>query len=836
MDKPLLRLKTGRALRRQPGSSQYPPSPEAFNLSRQIREIGPKFDQLATLMDASNSGLEVRPDATALAPERLLVFEVRGAISSFANAIRNVPGLELIDEEAFPEDDDDKNPAAYLLVPNDVALRQILSLWRRWLEDRRMATGFTPWRDVFDTLRDIRAWGPQDRITDPERRILSEEIQGLYDDDLVPVEIELVFRRNGEGPEASVSQSIIQAGGRVVSRARIEDIAYHAILAELPVRAIRSIIELSQDSIGGLEPIQHIRPQSLATGGVGSEIEAATTENAEGHFGEPILALVDGVPVQRHPWLAQHVIVDDVFELEPSTPVDGRSHGTAMASLIVHGDQNNNETPILRKIVSVPVLGKDDQFPPNRLVVDLVYQAIIALREGSEPSGRYVTIVNISLGNKRRQFHGQLSPWARLLDRLSYRLGILFLVSAGNITDEFSVVGFGTRTAFEDASELERSSATLKSMDALKAERRLLSPGETVNGLTIGARNFDWVPIAERGSASVNIEPYAGLVLANPSSAMGPGFAKSVKPDLLYPGSRELLNVVGSGGGALQLRPPPRAIRASGLKVAAPPRAGIEAALGYTNGTSAAAALASRTAHRIHDALEFEYGQEFLELSSLQRATLLKALLVHPATWHEQSAALIKKTVGPSDGKQHVKQKDNIRRFLGYGSYDLDDAVSCASDRATFWAIGEIGPDQVVPVTVPVPTAFGGKALHHSVSATLAWMTPVNAGRQGYRAVRLRLKEPDWLGSLALKGSSYQPDQNQMNRGTIASRRWSGENAAVVGTNDTIDFEVSRMPNTGAEASGLITFALAVTIAMPTVNEIYEQVKDRVRPELRQRI
>tara|TARA_R110002049_G_scaffold78122_5_gene199272 strand:+ start:1936 stop:4410 length:2475 start_codon:yes stop_codon:yes gene_type:complete len=822
--------------KKQPGKSQYVPAPEAFGVDTQVRRIGPKFDRLAALMDASSGGLELRPDPTALAPERLLVFEVRGSVLSFANAIRKVPGLELIDEEAFPEDNDDKNPAAYLLVPNDAALRQVLSLWRRWVGGQSMATGFTPWREVFSLLRDIRTWGPQDRISESERDILDDEIQGRDDTYLVPVEIELVFRRNGDWPEASVSQSIIDVGGRVVSRARIDEIAYHAILAELPVQAIRAIIELRQESIGGLDPIQHIRPQSLATGLGISEVEAAIRQNSDGEFGEPILALIDGVPVQRHPWLAQHIIVDDVFDLEPSTPVDGRSHGTAMASLIVHGDHNNSEAPIRRKVIAVPVLGKDDQFPPNQLVVDLLYRAILSLRNGPEATGRFVTIVNISLGNRRRQFHGQLSPWARLLDRLAYRLGILFLVSAGNITDEFSLIGFSTRTEFEDAKELERSAATIKSVDALKAERRLLSPGETVNGITIGSRNFDWVPLADRGSASVNIEPYAGLTLANPSSAMGPGFAKSVKPDLLYPGSRELLNVVGSGGGTLQLKPPQRAIRASGLKVAVPPRGGLEAALGFTNGTSAAAALASRTAHRIHDALEYEYGQEFLELSSLQRATLLKALLVHPAAWDEESAALIRQTVGPSDGRQHVKQKDNIRRFLGYGSYDLDDAVSCATDRATFWAIGEVGPDQVVPLPVPIPSAFGGKALHHSVSATLAWMTPVNSGRQAYRAVRLKLTEPTWLGSLAVGNCSDQPDQNQMNRGTIASRRWSGDNAAVVGDSDTVDFEVSRLPDTGSEAFGPITFSLVVTISMPTVNEIYQQVKERVRPVLRQRI
>ncbi len=785
-------------------------------------------------MDRPDGGLELRSDPTALAPERLLVFEVRGSVSNFVNAIRNVPGLELIDEETLPSDDD-VSPAAYLVVPNDAALRQVAGLWSRWVSGRSMAKGFTPWHHVFDTLRDVRAWGPQDRVSEAERNILKEEIYGRHESELVPLEIELIFRRDGDATEAQVSRAIAECGGRIVSRARIADIAYHAILSELPVSAIQEIIDLDNDGISGLEPIQNIRPQSLASQDAASDVEQSSAHEGNGVPGEPILALIDGVPIQRHPLLAEHVIVEDVFELEGATPIESRVHGTAMASLIVHGDRNNSELPLPRKIVSVPVMGRNDEFPSGRLIVDLIYQAIMSLKDGELASAPHVTIVNISLGNKRRPFHGTLSPWARLLDRLAYRFGILFLVSAGNVTDSFPVDGFERRIDFEDASDADRSFATIRSIDSLKTERRLFSPAESVNGITIGAGNFDWVPMHLRRTAAVNIDPYAGLSIANPSSAMGPGFGKSVKPELIYPGARELLSV-SSDGDILIARPPGNASRAAGLKVAAPPRIGVEAAEGYSNGTSAATALASRTAHRIHDALEVEYGAEFLGLSGNQRAAILKALLVHPATWNEPTAALIKEVVGPRDGRQHVKQKDNIRRFLGYGTYNPDDAVACAADRATFWATGEIGPGQNIPISVPIPSAYGGKAQPHSFSASLAWMTPVNSGRQGYRAVRLKMVEPGWLGELALKGNSDQPDQNQMSRGTVASRTWSGDQAAVVGENDSVNFEIVRMPDMGAQAEGQVTFGFAATILMPNVNEIYEQVRERVRPRLLPRV
>ena len=113
----------------------------------------------------------MRADATAIAPERLLVFEVRGAIQSFINAIRNIPSLEFIDEEELDEDQNDKNPNMYLVVPDGTALTQIVSLWKRWQNDQ-LVRSETVWREVFETLRDIRPWGPNDRVGDAERDII----------------------------------------------------------------------------------------------------------------------------------------------------------------------------------------------------------------------------------------------------------------------------------------------------------------------------------------------------------------------------------------------------------------------------------------------------------------------------------------------------------------------------------------------------------------------------------------------------------------------------------------------------------------------------------------
>jgi hypothetical protein len=828
--KPLLRLTPQPERPRAVGAPRNRPRPEAFSTARQAERIGPKFERLAEVLSRGAGALELRADATALAPERLLVFEVRGTIGTFADAVRRVPGLELVDEEEIQSDEQDKQPIVYLMVPDLAALRNIESLWRRWRAGH-LVRGETAWSDLFERLRDLRPWGPADRVQPYEANTLAAEIGGLEEDEFVRLEIELVFRAD-EAAAAENGETVIAAvgahGGRLVSQVRIADIAYHALLVDLPVRAVRQIIRQAPDGIAGLESVMYIRPQSVATGiEVDDPLQPDLVAIAPRALGEPILALLDGVPVANHRLLADHVRIDDPFDLVPDALVTQRRHGTAMASLIVHGDRNRIEPSLPRQIHVVPVMGKGDAFPRDRLVIDIIFLAVTRLR-ATAPS---VLIVNLSLGNARRPFHGQLSAWARLIDRLAQRFGLLFIVSAGNQAEQFGVTAYPTSLAYEAAAGLDRATATVAALHNIAADRRLLSPAETVNGVTVGACNDDAVSPADRALARALIDPFPDHRSANPSSSLGPGFANAVKPDILMPGAREHLQVVRSHD-YIDVRPS-RPSRGAGLRVAAPPANGRENLDGYTNGTSAAAALASRTCHRIHDALEATYGAEFLGLPSINRAVLLKALLVHPARWPDEMAKLIRRTTGPAGSGQASRQKDNIRRFLGYGCVDADDAVACASDRATFFATGMLQRDRTATIAVPVPAAIGGQARPHLLAATLAWFTPVSPGRKNYRSCRLKILEPTEIGALRVAAHSNQPDGNQTNRGTVFTRCWSGESAPIVGPDMKIALQVQRDPDQAALVDEPIIYGLAVTLAMPGELRIYEQVRARITPPIR---
>lgn len=788
-------------------------------------------------------GLALRRDPLALAPERLLVFEIRGDVANFSSAVQRVQGLEWVDEEELAEDEFDTKPVAYLMVPDSRALKELVSLWARWQNGERLGTGFAPWEGVFSLLRDLRAWGPSDRVDPRDAEEIRDELASAEGDIAVRLEVELVFRSNerhaGEA-EASLRQVVEASGGSVIAASRIAAIAYHATLVELPNTAVRQILDLATDSIAGVDSVMHIRPQSLATELALAEVESSSEhQNVDvGPLREPILGLLDGVPVAAHALLRGHLIVDDVVGLEERAQVQDRAHGTAMASLIVHGDRNADGPPLPRRVHVVPVVapvgGGTETFPDDRLIVDVVYQAILAMRDGEEPAAPNVIIVNLSLGNRRKRFHSQMSAWARLLDFLAYKYGILFVVSAGNVLESFGLDQFGTLTEFEDSDPDVRANAVVEAIGNVIGERKIISPAESVNAVTVGASNQNSVPDRQRRSAAVLVDPYLEVLISNPSSALGPGFGNSVKPDILLPGGRERLSVIRSGNGRIELRPGPAGI-ATGLRVAAPPRGGQENAEGYTAGTSAAAAIASRTSHRIHDALEREYGEAFTGLPASHRASLLKALLCHTASWPQATADLIVNCLGPHDPRQYVRRKDNVRRFIGYGIVDPDSAAYCADDRATFWATGELRANEVVIVPVPIPAAMGGQAVPHEVRATVAWISPVRSGSKAYRSVRLTLLEPkDVLPSLGIAACSSQPDSNQIKRGTLLSRRWVGERAAAVSDDMLLRLKIQREPDAvGSPIDEPIPFGIAVTLSMPGVNGIYAEVRERLRPRAR---
>lgn len=784
------------------------------------------MQRLAQAFAEGRDPLELRADPAGLAPERLLVFELTTDVQNFARAAAQIPGLEFIGAEDLEPDEFDKNPALYLMIPDAAALQQMVGLWNRFREGQTFPDGFAPWRDLFAQLRDIRPWGPRDRVSDSDLSVLTQERRD--ERGMVRIELELVYRPETAAVEQDARSALRSSGGEVISHTRIDGAKYHALLVDVPHEELQRVLARGHEGLVAAESVMHIRPQSTAHLTVFEGQEPSPAPAVPLPTGDPIVAIFDAVPLSGHPCLSGRLSVDDPFHLEPLA-VGARLHGTAMASAVIHGDLAAPPLPPLeRRVFFVNVMfapqgpDQDERFP-DRLPADLFHEAVLRLKAGDDPLAPSVIVINASLGDRNKPFTGRMSGWARVVDYLAHTFGLLFIISAGNHFDDLVTDGMNT-TDFEALDAVEKAKVALRASGATIGQHRILAPAESINALTVGALHSDSVPAGVLPASTFDVWQNTGLCTV--SSGLGPGLGNAVKPDVLAPGGRHHVRLLPTTTGHA-LRPiGKQSTLLGGIVVAAPPGP-TDINPDRTNrtvGTSVAAALVTGIAARAHEALEAAY-DDFSSIAGAQRAVLLKALLVHCARW-TSARDLIVEILGPADGKQHVRQKDNVRRYLGYGAIDPNIVLDCASDRATLWAVGRLQKEESHSFSVPLPTVMSGKPQPHEFSATLAWLAPPRVGAANYRGVRLRLVEPTNSATLfAVKAAGEQPDTNQAHRGTVIHRRWAGEKAAVLATDSAFEVMIQRQPD---EMDDLAPYALVVTVAMPGVAGVYAEVRNRI--------
>jgi hypothetical protein len=663
-------------------------------------------------------------------------------------------------------------------------------------------------------------------VTDDDLSVLVREAEGVAAK--VRIEIELVFRSPAAGVSARVKEKVTASGGEIISESRIDGALYHALLVDVPPNELKLIVERAASGLAGIEDILHIRPQSLVHVTAFEDTQPADSLAALPAL-PPIAAVLDAVPIAQHPFLAGRLSVDDPFTLEPQA-VGRRFHGTAMASVVIYGDRGGPALSPLRRLVHfVNVMyapgGLNDQERfPDKLPADIFHEALLRMKEGANATAPSVIVINASLGDENKPFHGRISGWARVVDYLSHRYGVLFVISAGNHrsaleTEDMGVIGF------EACNDSEKALVALRAAAKQLHTRRILAPAESINGLTVGAHHSDhFPPVAHLPANTFDVWKNTGM--STVCSGLGPGFGNSVKPDVLAPGGRHHVSLMASGHGHKLTPLSTNAATVGGVAVAAPPST---ASVGLNNtaralGTSVSAALITGIAARAHEELEDAY-PDFGNFPDGQRAALLKALVVHCARWTSAST-LISSTLGPHDSHKSAARKDNIRRFMGYGLADGQAILDCATDRATLWSVGQLDKEQSHTYLVPLPPVMSGKTKPHEVIATVAWFAPPRVGTTSYRGIRLKLLEPkDSMDVLAVSSHSGQPDANQTHRGTVIHRRWSGEKAAALGASSVFQLTLQRELDRVDE---IAPYGIVITVTMPGVAGIYTQIRDRV--------
>ncbi len=526
-------------------------------------------------------------------------------------------------------------------------------------------------------------------------------------------------------------------------------------------------------------------------------------------------------------------MLDDPDDLQAGALVNRRFHGTAMASLILHGDLNAPEPPLtrplyVRPVMLAPVESAYEHTPRDRLLIDTLYRAIVRIKGTAVEPGVAPTVflVNVSLGDPNRPFANLVSPLARLLDYLAVKYNITFLVSAGNIRNELALPDFSQWGEFEAASPEARERAVLTALFAAKHERSLLSPAEAVNVLTIGAQHSD--NVANRVGARTAVDPFDDPALPNTSCAIGLGYRRAVKPDLFLPAGCEHVRMAAGGAGVRIRFGSPQ--RMYGLDAAAPDSAnqGRLNRTAYSDGTSAATALATRAAHRIFDSLMDRDGGSLLADIPLEYyAVVVKTLLVHSARWNEKGD-LIKELCGPNEPARWAERTANATRFLGFGVPDIGRILDCAENQATLVGYGALQPDHAHNYRIPLPPSLEGVTVPREVAITVTWFTPVHPGHQSYRTVRLEADAVQAMEAIGVGRFKDQPTDHSIKKGTVFHERLFGERAVPFIDDGHLSVRVWCKDDAG-NSGNAVRYAIAVTIEAGMPLRIYEEVRERLR-------
>ncbi|MFO6453034.1 MULTISPECIES: S8 family peptidase [unclassified Aeromicrobium] len=789
---------------------------EVPSRASQGQRLGSRFTDLD---NAFSEQATLSQSLGASEPQLVVVFEAIDEREDLSDvAVR--AGLEILIDVARDYEPDSDFPRTtknqdlpvggclHAVCVSEEAKANVLRQWRKWQDTGKVDTGYAPLRRLFEHLKDVRPWGPADRVRAGD---VAEALKGMLPGDHT-IEIELWYRRAETArhqAEADVTALIELGGGRVISAAQIADVGYHGMKCTVPLDVLQALASGDYDALTAVKSahVMYLRVSSQSYS-ISDEVAPSGTSTAAPPTGDPVLCVLDGVPVANHALLRDRIIVTDPDDLAAETVVDTglRRHGTAMASVCVWGDLSLNEAPATRPVLVRPILtpaqdtlGKWEELPSAELAPDLMRRVFRELFEGdgfTDATAPSVVVVNLSVGDPAAPFDGVVSSWARTLDWLSVRYGVVIIVSSGN--HGTLTVPDGT-DALVDLTGADRAAAVNSHVAHTNPRRSLLAPADAINAVTVGALNDDGagdVPVT-----GYQFDPADGTLIVSPTSGLGSGHHRSVKPDVIAPGgrSRFMLPMV---GGATEIHPATQSALGPGIKVAA--AAGGEA---FTVGTSPAAASVSRAAARAVDTVLDLAGRN---LTRSELAVATKAMVTH--------AARVPDDLIVHDGLRHAAH--------GYGILARHLADGCDPNEASILFVGNIGENEARTLALPLPNGLQARGVKR-VTATLAWLSPVNWRHRQYRRAVLEFSKPKGLSNL---GTALGAVGDKPKRGTLQHVEWEVVPAVGVGQGTDLELTVNCKGQAGGLRGERVDFGVVLSLwVAPELNvDVYAQVQQQV--------
>lgn len=598
------------------------------------------------------------------------VFKVRAA-SRVAESGWSGRGLELLGEST--------EGWTYFVLTSDPAGTQLASDIARYASAPDEEGAKADLSSVFGLIEEVRPYGREDR-QGPGLDGLDLEVPALVDVELWPSP----DRQEATRRLAEVAAVLEQTRGEIlvqdarpqfsVARARVNEQGLDALLDLPVVERVRTPPEPF------IEPSDWLRAQV-------DDLEILTEDS------EPVGVIDDGI-IGNHP-LLQGVLLaaisvpdDSYFSAPPG------SHGTMVAGLAAYADfaapLRDGTALVAKPIYGARVLEPHPTHPGRTRFPDAVLEHVATEEAIRRLHASGVRVFNLSITDEFAYSGPHVSIWTESIDALVRELGIVVVVSAGNVP---AILGGQA----PDGSDYRRGYPAY----CLTPDARIAEPGVAALALTVGSVARSAGPATPAGVSHAGSRGIAEVGEVSPFSRTGPGFSDSgaVKPDVVDFGGNWVLTDTGS----LEVNNP-------GVSVVALSADPGRRLFTIGNGTSYSAPRVARLAADV---------------------------------WHRYpsaSANLIRALVAISgrtpDGVRPADAGDRLKAF-GHGRPAVERASESGGNRTVLVYEGVVCTDDALVHAIPIPEEFARGRSPRRIRVALAFDPPVRRQRREYLAGRL---------------------------------------------------------------------------------------------------
>jgi hypothetical protein len=656
-------------------------------------------------------------------------------------------------------------------------------------------------QQVFFALRGIDGWRPQDRMgwalrTEgfPEQETFNLDIE-LWPLEDNPPEREALWRAFEEWlAEKDIAKlDSVKQPGLTLFRVRCDRKQAESLLHHRDVRTVdlppRYGIEL------------HLRVTDIQDLG---DIPGPP-ENA------PAVTVLDSGMATGHPLLAP-AIGEAARFLPGEDESDENGHGTLIGGLALYGDvetrlRDGRFVPSLR-LFSGRILDRNNENETG-FVENHIDEAVRYFR-----SQYGCRVFNLSFGDRNKPYRGgHVRGLAFVLDTLSRELGVLFVVSAGNVTGS-QLLGSEWRARYPEYLR--------------EAPWTICDPAPALNALTVGSlARHDQTTNSQRFSGDPSEVPISRFNQPSPFTRHGPSIGGAIKPELVAYG----------GNWALNTRVEPNVIVPnSGLgELSTHWRYAAEGRLfSDDSGTSFSAPHVAYLASMLH--------YEVPEAG----ADLMRALLVAHAKIPGESLDLL--------------GSDAATEVCGYGKVDPAALFRSLENHVSVIAEAQIANKRHHFYEVPLPEDFLSTGRRQrDLTVALAYTPYVRSTRIDYKASRIDFKvvtaiDLDYVSTMFNKATTKEAYQRipellgrgiggqQRGKGTVQSATWRFRqfNSKSVLRQKRLFVVVTRndFPWGENHSSAEEHYALVVALRDPENEEarLYTQIRARLQARARARV